>query len=391
MNEKKIRKFSQPEFLDLCRVSGLEPIQIDLGKPLDEQGPFTLIFHKLTDVIARANLGDVEAENTIRHFQRYLERHPEVIMVDPLENIQHLLDRTRTYNLISSSQLGREDVLFTPAFVELTTSDVDANLAKLKAAGVSFPIICKPTVAHGSRLAHQMALMFNEKGLSDVNPPCVAQTFINHGAVLYKLYVVGDKWYQVDRPSLKNFYAGDHETIFFDSHAVSKADSDCCLNKLDAVDQGIPLHQPTTAKMQEIVSTVRETLQMGLFGVDVVIDIESCRYAIVDINAFPGYDGVGEFFDDLINYIIGEIKARTPDGANNPANQVSSSSLDELVSVANLSLNSGAEGFQADDSGIETGDSSDEKKKNQRLILKTATKRSHARSISPSVTANVDK
>lgn len=32
-----------------------------------------------------------------------------------------------------------------------------------------------------------MSLIFNEEGLKDVDPPCVAQTFINHGALLYKV------------------------------------------------------------------------------------------------------------------------------------------------------------------------------------------------------------
>ena len=70
-----------------------------------------------------------------------------------------------------------------------------------------------------------MMLVFNEEGLADVEPPCVAQTFINHNAVLYKLYVIADTIYIVERPSLKNFEAGPYRTIFFDSHEVSKSDS----------------------------------------------------------------------------------------------------------------------------------------------------------------------
>ena len=53
-----------------------------------------------------------------------------------------------------------------------------------------------------------MALIFNDEGLKDVSPPCVAQSFIPHGAILYKLYVLGDKFSLVERPSLKNFTAG---------------------------------------------------------------------------------------------------------------------------------------------------------------------------------------
>jgi inositol-1,3,4-trisphosphate 5/6-kinase/inositol-tetrakisphosphate 1-kinase len=59
-----------------------------------------------------------------------------------------------------------------------------------------------------------MSIIFNEAGLVDCKPPCVAQTFINHNAVLFKIYVLGDEFKVVERPSLKNFYpSGDYFTI----------------------------------------------------------------------------------------------------------------------------------------------------------------------------------
>lgn len=54
----------------------------------------------------------------------------------------------------------------------------------------------------------QMAIIFSEEDLKDVKPPCVIQSFINHNAVLYKVFVVGDSYTVVERPSLKNFPAG---------------------------------------------------------------------------------------------------------------------------------------------------------------------------------------
>lgn len=50
-----------------------------------------------------------------------------------------------------------------------------------------------------------MAIIFNEQGLDDIQPPCVAQTFHNHNAVLYKVFVMGEKHHIVERPSIKNF------------------------------------------------------------------------------------------------------------------------------------------------------------------------------------------
>ena len=57
-------------------------------------------------------------------------------------------------------------------------------------------------------LSPQMAIVFNQEGLSAIQPPCVVQNFINHNAVLYKVFVVGESYTVVQRPSLKNFSAG---------------------------------------------------------------------------------------------------------------------------------------------------------------------------------------
>ncbi|KAI5098602.1 inositol-tetrakisphosphate 1-kinase [Silurus meridionalis] len=56
----------------------------------------------------------------------------------------------------------------------------------------------------------QMSLIFSQAGLRDIRPPGVLQSFVNHGVVLHKVFVVGEKHFTVDRPSLKNFSTGPH-------------------------------------------------------------------------------------------------------------------------------------------------------------------------------------
>ncbi|KFM71035.1 Inositol-tetrakisphosphate 1-kinase, partial [Stegodyphus mimosarum] len=231
-SEKKSRKFNVSEFASVCRASGLELVKIDLTRSLEEQGPFAAIVHKLSDAIAKAAKGDEESKAVCEAFQEYSNNHPDVVIIDPLPNVGNLLDRYRQYKLVDESELrGRKDI-FIPAFVELTTQNVSENLAKMQAAGVEFPIVCKPISAHGSS-AHQMSLIFNEEGLKDVSPPCVAQKFINHNAILYKLFIIGNQYFIIERPSLKNFSAGDQKTIFFDSDKISKPHSASALTELD--------------------------------------------------------------------------------------------------------------------------------------------------------------
>ena len=57
-------------------------------------------------------------------------------------------------------------------------------------------------------LCVQMCIVFNEAGLKEVEYPCLAQTFVNHNARLFKIFVMGRKQFIVERPSIKNFAAG---------------------------------------------------------------------------------------------------------------------------------------------------------------------------------------
>lgn len=81
-SEKKSKKFNLEEFHGICDQAGLDLIkvklenkkstgwiindlfdilfQINFNLPLEDQGPFSAIIHKMTDVIAQADLGDPE-------------------------------------------------------------------------------------------------------------------------------------------------------------------------------------------------------------------------------------------------------------------------------------------------------------------------------------------
>lgn len=87
----------------------------------------------------------------------------------------------------------KKNGIFTPTFAEFITNNVEENVAIMGQRGVKFPIICKPTVAHGSKLAHQMVVIFNKKGLRVCKPPCMVQSFVRHNALLHKVYVVGNR------------------------------------------------------------------------------------------------------------------------------------------------------------------------------------------------------
>lgn len=72
--------------------------------------------------------------------KNYIEAHPEIIVIDRLDNIRKILDRYRQYMIIEESELAKEDKVFIPSFVELTSNNLIENLEKLKSANVKFPI-----------------------------------------------------------------------------------------------------------------------------------------------------------------------------------------------------------------------------------------------------------
>ncbi|CAL9684726.1 unnamed protein product [Knipowitschia caucasica] len=148
-----------------------------------------------------------------------------------------------------------------------------------------------------------MALIFSEAGLDDVHPPCVLQSFVNHGAVLHKVFVVGDKHFCVERPSLKNFLPGpcDRKTIFFNSQQVSKPESSSDLNALDEQMPLLPM--PSSEALAALVQELRSQLDMALFGVDIIVNIHTHTMTVIDLNVFPGYEGVPQFFSSLLDHI----------------------------------------------------------------------------------------
>uniref|UniRef100_A0ACB8G6W4 Inositol-tetrakisphosphate 1-kinase n=2 Tax=Sphaerodactylus townsendi TaxID=933632 RepID=A0ACB8G6W4_9SAUR len=158
-----------------------------------------------------------------------------------------------------------------------------------------------------------MAIIFNQEGLKAIKPPCVIQSFINHNAVLYKVFVVGESYSVVKRPSLKNFSDGisDRESIFFNSHNVSKPESSSVLTALDKI-EGV-FERPNDEVIRAISKALRQALGVSLFGIDIIINNQSGQHAVIDINAFPGYEGVSEFFTDLLNHITAVLQGQAPE------------------------------------------------------------------------------
>ncbi|XP_053729379.1 inositol-tetrakisphosphate 1-kinase-like isoform X2 [Synchiropus splendidus] len=304
----------------LCRFlsHGVEVVEIDLSQPLVPQGPFDVIVHKLSEVIVEAE-HDSQSQQLLDNFQHYVSAHCNTVLLDPLPAMTKLLDRFASYRIMSKLQNSLRDWrICSPPYVEINSvSDLSTVEEAVTEQGISFPLICKTRVAHGS-LSHEMSLIFSADCLADVRPPCVLQSFVSHGAVLHKVFVVGDRHFCVERPSLKNFPSGpcDRKTIFFNSHQVSKPESS---SDLTALDEQMPcLPPPSSEAVGALVRELRVQLGMALFGVDVIINIHTHTLTVIDINIFPGYEGVPQFFAALLSHLKTVLDRGTAAAAEEP-------------------------------------------------------------------------
>ncbi|KAK8605949.1 hypothetical protein V6N13_102713 [Hibiscus sabdariffa] len=134
----------------------------------------------------------------------YRQTHPEVAVVDPPDAIQHLYNRhsmlQNVVDLNLSDFHGRVGVPRQMVIMKDPLSIPD-EVAK---AGLKLPLVAKPLLVDGSAKSHELFLLFDWSSLSKLEPPLVLQEFVNHGGILFKIYIVGDAIKVVRRFSLPN-------------------------------------------------------------------------------------------------------------------------------------------------------------------------------------------
>ncbi|KAL4711163.1 hypothetical protein ACJJTC_009534 [Scirpophaga incertulas] len=324
ISDKKSQKLNWNELTTVCASHGYNLIKLDIEKPLESQGHIDIFIHKLTDILAAADQGDKKASFIISQVEQYLSNHPNIVVIDPLDNVRILLNRYRYYSILQNEPTFQKQGVFTPNFAEFTTNNTDTNLEIMRQRGVRFPMICKPSISHGSKSAHEMILIFNERGLSVCKPPCVVQSFVNHNAILHKVFLIGNRYHICERPSLKNFYpSDDYAPIFYSTGEVCKADSQSTLSILDPHDKAEIKMSLNEGKIKNIIRVLRRDIGLLLTGFDVVIDNATGNHAVIDINVFPSYDHFPDFFEHLLESIEEIVDKKAQGLCNGSSNSLS--------------------------------------------------------------------
>jgi inositol-1,3,4-trisphosphate 5/6-kinase/inositol-tetrakisphosphate 1-kinase len=138
-----------------------------------------------------------------------------------------------------------------------------------------------------------MSLVYRREGLLAVRAPVVLQEFVNHGGVLFKVYVIGDHATCVMRRSLPDVPEGRLADLE-QAACVPFANVSSLPVDPAASDDKEEAEMPLPAGFVDGVSRgLRRALGLLLFNYDLIrarcLDGGRRRYFLIDINYFPGY------------------------------------------------------------------------------------------------------
>ncbi|KAI3900002.1 hypothetical protein MKW98_000902 [Papaver atlanticum] len=308
---KKQKSFIQDSLVNQSRERGIDLIKIDSDKLLIDQGPFDCILHKLS------------GENWVKQLDDYVIKNPNVLIIDSPNDIEIVHNRISMLQVVSDLKIcekkeengdAKGATFGIPK--QMVINDVDSlmNPCGMEDHGLKFPVIAKPLVADGSAKSHKMALVYNRDGLDKLKPPIVLQEFVNHGGVIFKVYVVGDYVKCVKRKSLPDIseeqLVGNSEEGTMSFSQISNMTTQ---NRADGKNYYEIMHiedvvMPPDSLITDIARGLRQAMRLHLFNFDVIRDSKiGDHYLVIDINYFPGYAKMPcyepvltDFFCDLI-------------------------------------------------------------------------------------------
>jgi len=309
MRQGKAKRIDVTKIRDiLLRDYNLELVLLDPGN-----GPLphvSALFHKMSDLLFEAEDGDEASIRDLAALLQYFNTNKDIRVFDPIPSVKILLDRVSMYDAIqrcSNAITQSEDKFYSCGYQFINEGAEQGEiLSRLKESNISFPLICKSRIAQGSK-GHDMSMVFNKDGLSEVKQGCLAVPFINHDAVLYKIFICGDYHKIIKRPSIRNFSSEDDEGMnvyHFDSSTISKYYGTSSLQSTQHKDYNEnDLEGVNTALVASWVKIFRHTLNLSIIGVDLIFESKTNKPYIIDVNYFPGYDGCENFHQSLADML----------------------------------------------------------------------------------------
>ncbi|KAF9689649.1 hypothetical protein SADUNF_Sadunf01G0114200 [Salix dunnii] len=259
---KKQQSFIQDSLLSLCKSKGVDLVKIDQDRRLTDQGPFDCVLHKL------------DGEHWRKQLEEFRTQNPSSTIIDSPASIERLHNRISMLQVVSELKIESEtDTFGIPK--QIVIYDKETLFDRQSWEFLKYPVVAKPLIADGSAKSHKMALVFNREGLNKLKPPIVLQEFVNHGGVIFKVYVVGEFVKCVKRKSLPDVSEEKLESLegSLSFSQVSNLTSDernddKYYKLLDLEDTELP----PLSFITDIARGLRRGLKLNLFNFDVIRD-----------------------------------------------------------------------------------------------------------------------
>ncbi|XP_004289707.1 PREDICTED: inositol-tetrakisphosphate 1-kinase 3 [Fragaria vesca subsp. vesca] len=297
LTSKKKKSFLQPKLIGLARNKGISFIAIDPNQTLSDQGPFDVVLHKLP------------GREWCEVIEDYRQKHPEVTVLDPPNAVQHLHNRQSMLQDVADLNLSdSHGMVCVPKQLTITkdTLSIPNEVAK---AGLKLPLVVKPLLVDGSAKSHELSLAYDQCSLSELEPPLVLQEFVNHGGVLFKIYIVGEAIKVVRRFSLPNISKRDLEKLagVFRFPRVS-----CAAASADDADLDPSIAElPERPLLERLARELRQRLGLRLFNVDMIREYGTKDvYYVIDINYFPGYGKMPEYEHIFTDFLLSLLQSK---------------------------------------------------------------------------------
>ncbi|KAG2408158.1 hypothetical protein LR48_Vigan01g235500 [Vigna angularis] len=296
LQTKKVESFLQSSLLDYAKQHAIDLVQIDPSSPLEQQGPFHCIIHKL------------HTPQWNKHLQQFSATHPDTAIIDPPELVSRLHDRVSMLEAATHSQISLQNATVGVPNQVVVKEPKAPDFDKLEQLGLRFPAIAKPLAADGGDGSHEMCLVFDRVGLNALSAPTVLQEFVNHGGVLFKIYVAGRRVKCVKRKSLGDISEERLRTLKGEVLPFSRVSNLGVEEEGDAVEKA---EMPPQCLVDELAKALREALGLNLFNVDVIRDSkEPTRYLVIDINYFPGYAKLPSYEPFITDFLLEAVRTK---------------------------------------------------------------------------------
>ncbi|KAG6652149.1 inositol-tetrakisphosphate 1-kinase 3-like isoform X1 [Carya illinoinensis] len=291
LTSKKKKSFLQPKLIGLARNKGIFFVAIDLNRPLSDQGPFDVVLHKLS------------GKDWCNIIEDYRQKHPEVTVLDPPDAIEHLHNRQSMLQDVADLNLSDCHGKVGVPRQLVISKDPSSIPHEVNKAGLKLPLVVKPLVVDGSTKSHELFLAYDQFSLAELEPPLVLQEFVNHGGILFKVYIVGEIIKVVRRFSLPNFSKHELEKVagVFPFPRVSSASASAD----DADLEPSVAEHPPRLLLEKLARELRPRLGLRLFNMDIIREHGTRDvFYVIDINYFPGYGKMPDYEHIFTDFLL---------------------------------------------------------------------------------------